>query len=566
MDQHLDDDGDQFYASMVMMASNYKSIRKQGNGPANPAPVKKAKAGQKRNTGNNKQRSSSQLLSLPPSECSAQNSPPAPVLTRYAMESAGVSEMIQPTYASSLNDLGGYGDFACSPTHVDITFADPPVLTTVSKDGSLSYRHNPYSRSVSTIVVSESHSLCASSIRSASCNSVDSYHPSAPCSPFYMDPSETNMYRTPTAEARPQKVGPMGTLDLNSVMNNNGHSSSNTNCNQLNGNAATINTNNNGATDIREQFECIADRIEEEACTPRGRQLLVHVLRSRDFDMVGKAVESLLPHANTIALDPNGCHVMRALVEHLALQEVLLFVQALHPTTIFRLCTSSQHTRRVIQAIFETHQSVELNGLVNVLANDACRLSMTQQGCIVIMTVFSHALVEQKLRVLPYLMPLLSALATDQYGNYVVQTMIEHHEGIVSIEELNAALGKYRIPHSCHKCASNVMEKLVTYATGATRRQIVQEFIFDPMHCHTLLQDCYGNFVLQAIIKSSSDEAEFRVIYDTIITHLPNSPYGQKIGGKLHEKYKAVFHTDPPATHTTGPSTRHNNNRKPIHE
>lgn len=321
------------------------------------------------------------------------------------------------------------------------------------------------------------------------------------------------------------------------------------------GGANVTNSNFIPTGNVQEQFDSIADQLDVEACTARGRQLLVHVLRLRDAERSSEILSKLLPSINVVSLDGNGCHVIRALVENMPTAEVLHLIHGLYPTTIFRLCTSSQHTRRVVQSIFEHHHGSELTPLIEVLANDACRLAVTQQGCIVIMSVLSHATLAQKALLLPPLMPILATLATDQYGNYVVQALFDNREGLVSMEALNHAFGKYRIQHSCNKCASNVMEKLVSGVSGITRRHIVQEFVFDPLNCHTLLLDCYGNFVLQAIIKSSTEPAEFQVIYDTVVSYLPNSPYGQKIGAKLHAKYREIFQADPPPPPQASTST-----------
>lgn len=312
---------------------------------------------------------------------------------------------------------------------------------------------------------------------------------------------------------------------------------------------------------LEEYFDSIVPHLEDEACTLQGRQILIDVLQLNDPRIRDTILRRLLPVGNDVFLDPNGCHVGRVLIEKVSISDVATLLRSLYPSTIYRLCTTSQYTRRMIQRIFECHYGPELTPLVKVLAQDACRLSVTQQGCIAIKNVLIHASPAQKTMFLPFLMPRLATLATDQYGNYVIQQLIDSHEGLISIEELNQAFSHCRLSLSCHKCASNVMEKLVLAVDGVTRRQIVQELIFDGPHCHTLLLNSYGNFVLQAIIQSSNEPAEFQVIYDTVASFLPNSPYKQKISVKLDGKYREIFQQDPP---TVPPSRNFHGHRCPL--
>lgn len=297
---------------------------------------------------------------------------------------------------------------------------------------------------------------------------------------------------------------------------------------------------------LEEHFANILPHLEEAACTAQGRQILIDTLRLRDPEKKNIILHRLLPVANSFFLDPNGCHLARELVEMTSISELLPFLQTLYPSTIYRLCTTSQHTRRVVQAIFECHRGPELTPLAEVLAQDSYRLSLTQQGCIVIKNVFVCATLAQKTLFLPFLMPMLPKIAVDPYGNYVTQALIENHQGVVSMEEVSEAFGPHRLQLCCNKCASNVMEKFVSSVTGTTRSQVVQELVFDERHCHALLLNCFGNFVLQSIIQSSNDPTEFQAIYGTVASYLSNSPYGQKISAKLQGKYREMFQCEPP--------------------
>ena len=91
-------------------------------------------------------------------------------------------------------------------------------------------------------------------------------------------------------------------------------------------------------------------------------------------------------------------------------------------------------------------------------------------------------------------------LITDQYGNYVMQHVIEHGkpEDQAKIIDLVTA----QLLHlSKHKFASNVVEKTIQFGSDQQRRAIVAELTANPSDGSSPLQlmmkDQYGNYVIR---------------------------------------------------------------------
>ena len=91
-------------------------------------------------------------------------------------------------------------------------------------------------------------------------------------------------------------------------------------------------------------------------------------------------------------------------------------------------------------------------------------------------------------------------LITDQYGNYVMQHVIEHgkpEDQAKIIELVTAQL----LTLSKHKFASNVVEKTIQFGSDQQRRAIVAELTANPSDGSSPLQlmmkDQYGNYVIR---------------------------------------------------------------------
>lgn len=287
---------------------------------------------------------------------------------------------------------------------------------------------------------------------------------------------------------------------------------------------------------LTDQFMAIVGSIVPTACSGRGRHLLISIMRLQHLDKIQMIFDEVVPHINMLILDAQGCHIVRTLVEFLTPDQLAVFVSYITPSVVLEMATNSQHTRRVLQTLFERHKSPALRGIVDTITSDCVRLAMTQQGCIAIMRIIEHSLPEQRQQVVAKLIPELPALTMDAYGNYVVQCILQNFEPLSCSAVVCSAFAGHWVQLSCNKFASNVMEKVVRMIVGPSRAALVDELVFNTHNLQCLMQDGFGNFVLQAVIESSNDAGEFRIIADHVRPLLHTSPYGHKIDGKLKMK------------------------------
>jgi mRNA-binding protein PUF3 len=93
-----------------------------------------------------------------------------------------------------------------------------------------------------------------------------------------------------------------------------------------------------------------------------------------------------------------------------------------------------------------------------------------------------------------------SMLITDQYGNYVMQHVIEHGK-LEDRAKIIRIVTSQLLALSKHKFASNVVEKTIQFGSDEQRRAIVAELTATPNDGSSPLQlmmkDQYGNYVIR---------------------------------------------------------------------
>lgn len=285
-----------------------------------------------------------------------------------------------------------------------------------------------------------------------------------------------------------------------------------------------------------EQFAAVIGNVANTACTPKGRHLLMAVLRLQHLDKIQTIFDEILPRFQELSVNQHGCHVVRTLVECITEDQLASLVATLSAEQVVELATSSQSTRRILQVMFERHRSESLDFVVNVVSRQCLGISCTQQGCIAVMRILENALPHQQRGLLEHLAPHLSVLAMDAYGNYVVQSIVQNTDAAVSSSILGHAFEGRWVQLARNKFASNVLEKLLRVAALDTRVRILNALVFNRKGLEETMGDGFGNFVLQAIIETSVDPEEFRRIAELVRMLLPNSPYGHKIEAKLKSK------------------------------
>uniref|UniRef100_A0A8C3ALI8 Pumilio homolog 1 n=1 Tax=Cyclopterus lumpus TaxID=8103 RepID=A0A8C3ALI8_CYCLU len=130
----------------------------------------------------------------------------------------------------------------------------------------------------------------------------------------------------------------------------------------------------------------------------------------------------------------------------------------------------------------------------------------------------------------------------DQYGNYVIQHVLEHGRA----EDKSKIVAEIRgnvLGLSQHKFASNVVEKCVTHASRAERAVLIDEVcsLTEGPHSalYTMMKDQYANYVVQKMI-DVAEPTQRKIVMHKIRPHistLRKYTYGKHILAKLEKYY-----------------------------
>eukprot|EP00758_Cryptobia_borreli_P010018 Tbor_TRINITY_DN5529_c1_g10::TRINITY_DN5529_c1_g10_i1::g.12954::m.12954 len=282
---------------------------------------------------------------------------------------------------------------------------------------------------------------------------------------------------------------------------------------------------------IREFQHCVGN-IYNTALTSRGRHILVNALRTEHPDVVNGTFSEVASNFATLSVDPQGTHVARALIDCISADQAQIIISYLTNEQIIEMSSLSQHTRRIIQSMCERFRSNIMDPIISTIANAVMTLSQTQQGCITVMRALENCLPHQKALLVSKIRPVLATLTMDPYANYVAQAFLD----ATAPEDINDIVHVAFVGHwlklSTNKYASNVMEKVVRGVSGKTREVLISELCnLDSLK--VIVNDGFGNFVLQAIIDSCKSQEELISVAENIKPVLAQSPYAHRIDQRI---------------------------------
>ncbi|ONK62223.1 uncharacterized protein A4U43_C07F1640 [Asparagus officinalis] len=248
--------------------------------------------------------------------------------------------------------------------------------------------------------------------------------------------------------------------------------------------------------------------------------------------------DQLNGHVLTLSLQMYGCRVIQKAIEVVDLDQQTKMVGELDGH-IMR-CVRDQNGNHVIQKCIECIPQDVIHFIVSSFYNQVVTLSTHPYGCRVIQRVLEHC-DDPKTQQIMMDEILLSVcmLAQDQYGNYVVQHVLEHgkpHERSAIITKLAGQI----VQMSQQKFASNVVEKCLTFGGPDERQILVNEMLGttdenEPLQA--MMKDQFANYVVQKVLETCNDQQR-ELILSRIKVHLnalKKYTYGKHIVARVEK-------------------------------
>jgi pumilio RNA-binding family len=224
-----------------------------------------------------------------------------------------------------------------------------------------------------------------------------------------------------------------------------------------------------------------------------GNYVIQKLLDFGSADMKSEIRNTLESEMLQLSLQMYGCRVVQKALEALPEGELPQLLMEFHHNVLS--CIHDQNENHVIQKCVEVINArakkatalgdhgrakfltEQIEFIINDVLVNTKTLSCHPYGCRVLQRILEHCEKTKKTAVLDEICKAHRKLLDDQYGNYVIQHVLQFgrqsdRDSILHIVVENGLLGLSR-----QKFASNVVEKLLKYGNGSQRRAIVREML-----------------------------------------------------------------------------------------
>lgn len=284
--------------------------------------------------------------------------------------------------------------------------------------------------------------------------------------------------------------------------------------------------------DIDKIFMEIICHIVELMTHPFGNYLvqkLLELCNEEQITLILMCITLSTGELFRISCDIHGTRSVQKLIETLKTPEhIYMFLSSLEPdiVSLMKNINGSRVAQRCFQCLSKYSKC-----LMDAVIFHCIELAKDRQGCCVLQTCLTHSDDEQKKKLMNEISSYSLLLSNDPYGNYVIQFILDLNDQRTTATVLNQLKGHYE--HlSMQKFSSNVVEKCLKHVGENNCAQIIEELMISP-RLRQILQDKYGNYVMQSALSASKAYGDLHVALVAAIKRhasaLRNSPYGKKV-------------------------------------
>ncbi|MCD7456601.1 Pumilio 2 [Datura stramonium] len=264
------------------------------------------------------------------------------------------------------------------------------------------------------------------------------------------------------------------------------------------------------------------------------QKFLEHGTESQRKELARQLIGHVLP----LSLQMYGCRVIQKALEVFDVE--LQKQMATELDGYVMKCVRDQNGNHVIQKCIEYVPQDKIHFIVASFFGHVVSLSTHPYGCRVIQRVLEYCSNPETQKVImDEIMQAVGTLVLDQYGNYVIQHVLQHgkpHERSDIIGKLTGQIVKM----SQHKYASNVVEKCLIFATPEERQVLVNEMLGSTQEnepLQAMMKDPFGNYVVQKVLETCDDQSRELILSRIRIhlTALKKYTYGKHIVSRVEK-------------------------------
>ena len=253
---------------------------------------------------------------------------------------------------------------------------------------------------------------------------------------------------------------------------------------------------------------------------------------------------------HSLSLSTYGCRVVQRALDYVEPDERLSIADELRDQVIS--CVRDQNANHVIQKILErVSPTSQIDYIPKAFRGNVYSLAAHCYSCRVLQRIFEFCDKNQSRPLLEELLEDADRLMRDQYGNYVIQWILEKAGRSEKDRIIRLAKGNI-LRLSKHKFASNVVECIIAAASEEDRYQFIEEIMLEapaselpaqtegvassrqtaaihpvvpfglteqvasqterPIAAIVMMRDQYGNYVLQRFLELAEGQQKQRLV------------------------------------------------------
>jgi len=279
-------------------------------------------------------------------------------------------------------------------------------------------------------------------------------------------------------------------------------------------------------------FEEVYDYMVELMTDPFGNYLCQKLIEHCNQQQQLLIVQKVAPHLVTISKNMHGTRAVQKMIECLCTpSQVQLVVNSLRSSVVSLI--KDLNGNHVIQRCLHELSYSDKQFVYDAVAANCVEVATHRHGCCVMQRCIDSASEEQKLQLVRQISSNVLLLVQDQFGNYVVQYVLDLPFSTVKVNLIQEFLGNLA-SLSTQKFSSNVIEKCLHVADEKVKVQLIDE-LMEQHSLPELLQDAYGNYVIQTALTEAQPEQRARLEerIRPLLPALRNTNYGKRIQNKI---------------------------------
>ena len=297
--------------------------------------------------------------------------------------------------------------------------------------------------------------------------------------------------------------------------------------------------NDNPTETINALYIPICKNVLQLINDPFGNYLIQKIITFLNDEQQYEILKIISPNFNDICCNTHGTRVLQKLVEHCKAPKVKKYFFDLLKPLITPLLKNLNGTF-VVQK-FAEYNSKEYSQEINeIIVENSDKLSTHRHGCCVIQKYLELKDPIMTPNLLNKLIDKSLFLIIDQFGNYVIQTILLMGDKKYG-NRLAEKIAENVVYYAKHKYSSNVVEKCFDYCDGIYLQNLMSN-VQKKDNLTELILDEHGNYVVQKVLslsKPNVQKAMLKIIVP-LFDKLKNFAYGERVINRLMVSYPII--------------------------